>query len=65
MSLTALAVITCLEKGIVMVQETEGQLTGIHADLLQVCLLSKCYHRAEALLAHPVLNIGEAKVRRF
>lgn len=45
-----------------MVQENDGQLTGIHADLLQMCLLAKCYHRAEAVLARPVLNIGEAKV---
>lgn len=57
--------VQALEQGVRLVQENEYQLTGVHADLLQVCLLAKCYHRGERLLRRPVLNIGEAKTNGF
>ncbi len=61
-----LRVVTTLEKALHLVQETEHQLTAVHADLLQVCLLAKHYQRAGDLLrAKPVLSIGDAKVNGF
>jgi COP9 signalosome complex subunit 3 len=61
-----LRVITTLEKAIHLVQENEYQLTAVHADLLQVCLLAKHYQRAgEMLKSKPMLNIGDTKLNGF
>jgi COP9 signalosome complex subunit 3 len=55
-----------LERAIVLASTEDHQLTPVHADYLQVCLLSRCYSRAARHLANfQVLKISDPRTTGF
>lgn len=54
-----------LEKAVRIAQEDDNQLTSVHADLLQCCLLSHSYRRARKILQESFLCVGDIRKNGF
>lgn len=51
--------IELLKKAIQKIQINEAQLTSIHADLCQLCLLAKCFKTALPFLDTDITSISQ------
>lgn len=51
--------IELLKRAIAKIQVNESQLTSIHADLCQLCLLAKCFKPALPFLDIDITNISQ------
>ena len=61
-----LRAVLALERAIVLASTEDNQLTTVHADYLQVCLLSHSYARAARYLSNfQVLKIGDMRATGF
>lgn len=56
--------IELLKRAIAKIQSNESQLTSIHADLCQLCLLAKCFKPALPYLDTDITSISQ-EVSRF
>ena len=60
---TPIAAIQPLQQAISVLSASPEQLTGVHAQLLKVCLLSKNYHLAAPLLERDYFEVDARSVR--